>query len=312
MKAVRCSEGAVSVVDLPLPKGEGIRVKIRSAGICGSDLHLLTSPFAPRVTLGHEMAGELADGTAVAIEPIKACGHCDCCVRGDYNLCRSGPTGLLGVGHDGGMAEEIRVPEACLSSLPSSIRVQDACLVEPVAVAVHGLRRIGLRAGTKILVIGGGTIGLCAVAVARAMGAHVSLEARYDAQLQVGERLGSEPAREEYDVVVDAAGTDSALERATHVARPRGTLLLLATYWEGMAMPALALCMKELSVIPSSMYGRQDGLRDFDQAVRMLATTPELRSLITHRFPLDAAVDAFEQARQRNSGAIKVVLESGN
>jgi threonine dehydrogenase-like Zn-dependent dehydrogenase len=79
-----------------------------------------------------------------------------------------------------------------------------------------------------------------------------------------------------------------------------------------MAMPALALCMKELSVVPSSMYGRQDGLRDFDQAVRTLATTPELRSLITHRFPLEAAVDAFEQARQRNSGAIKVVLESGS
>ncbi|MEE3329000.1 MAG: alcohol dehydrogenase catalytic domain-containing protein [Myxococcota bacterium] len=312
MKAVRCSEGAVSLVDVPVPAGDGIRVKIRSAGICGSDLHLLTSPFAPAVTLGHEMAGELSDGTAVAIEPIKACGHCDCCVGGHYNLCRAGPTGLLGVGHDGGMAEEIRVPETCLSRLPSSLPVRDACLVEPVAVAVHGLRRLGLEAGTRMLVIGGGTIGLCAVAAARAMGARVSLEARHDAQLEAGMRLGAEPALPEYDVVVDAAGTESALERAATVTRPRGTLLLLATYWDGMVMPALPLCMKELSVVPSSMYGRKQGVRDFDEAVRLLAKTPELaETVITHRFPLEAAVAAFEQARQRDSGAIKVVLESG-
>ena len=312
MKAVRCSAGAVSVVDLPFPQGDGVRVRIRSAGICGSDLHLLDSPFAPAVTLGHEMAGELSDGTAVAIEPIKACGHCDGCMRGQYNLCRAGPASLLGVGHDGGMAEEICVPEACLSPLPAGLPVRDACLVEPLAVAVHGLRRLAIQAGTRVLVIGGGTIGLCAVAAARSMGARVSLEARHEAQQEAGLRLGAESTLPEYDVVVDAAGTASALERAVTVARPRGTLLLLATYWEGMEMPVLVLCMKEISVVPSSMYAREEGVRDFDEAVRLLARTPELaESVITHRFPLEAAVEAFEQARQRDSGAIKVVLENG-
>lgn len=299
------------MVELPLPDGDGVRVKIRSAGICGSDLHLLSSPFAPAVTLGHEMAGELSDGTPVAIEPIKACGHCDCCMRGEYNLCRAGPASLLGVGHDGGMAEEICVPETCLSLLPAALAVKDACLVEPLAVAVHGLRRLGIQAGTRVLVIGGGTIGLCAVAAARDMGARVSLEARHEAQQEAGLRLGAEPVLPEYDVVVDAAGSASALERAVAVARPRGTLLLLATYWEGMDMPALALCMKEISVLPSSMYGRQQGIRDFDEAAGLLARTPELaESVITHRFPLEAAVEAFDQARKRDSGAIKVVLEN--
>ncbi|MFP6640621.1 MAG: alcohol dehydrogenase catalytic domain-containing protein [Myxococcota bacterium] len=311
MKAIRCSEGAVSVVDVPVPQGEGVRVRIRSAGICGSDLHLLTSPFAPRVTLGHEMAGELADGTAVAIEPVKACGHCDCCERGDYNLCRAGPVGVMGVALDGGMAEEIVVPEACLVALPSAISVHDACLVEPVAVAVHGLSRVGIEAGHRVLVIGGGSIGLCAVLVAGAMGARVSLEARHESQLDAGARLGAVPQVDEYDVVVDAAGTDSSLARAVEASRPRGLLLLLATYWEGMAMPATALCMKEISVVPSSMYSRQGNLRDFDQAVRLVANEPELaRALITHRFPLEAAVEAFEAARDRAAGAIKVVLEA--
>ena len=77
-------------------------------------------------------------------------------------------------------------------------------------------------------------------------------------------------------------------------------------------MPALPLCMKEITVLPSSMYGRQEGVRDFDEAVRLLAGTPQIaESVITHRFPLEAAVAAFEQAHQRDSGAIKVVLENG-
>lgn len=311
MKAIRCSEGKISVHEVPPPQGEGVRVQIRSAGICGSDLHLVTSPFAPQVILGHEMAGELPDGRAVAIEPVQACGHCDCCERGDYNLCRAGPVGVMGVALDGGMAEEVLVPASCLVELPAALSVHDACLVEPVAVAVHGLRRIGLEAGQRVLVVGGGTIGLCAIHVARAMGARVSLDARHDRQQEAGSRLGAVSPVDEYDVVVDAAGTHSALSRAVEVCRPGGTLLLLATYWEGMEMPAIALCMKEISVVPSSMYSRQGSLRDFDEAVRLVATEPELaRALITHRFPLDAAVEAFQAARDRASGAIKVVLEA--
>ena len=87
MKAVRCQHQHVQVVDIPAPSGEGVRVKIASSGICGSDLHLVNGPFEISTTLGHEVAGVLADGRTVAIEPLAPCGHCDCCARGDYNLC---------------------------------------------------------------------------------------------------------------------------------------------------------------------------------------------------------------------------------
>jgi threonine dehydrogenase-like Zn-dependent dehydrogenase len=85
----------------------------------------------------------------------------------------------------------------------------------------------------------------------------------------------------------------------------------LATYWQGMQMPAIALCMKELQVIPSSMYSRDGDLRDFDRAAALVAQSPHLGEiLITHRFPLEAAVEAFATARDRAQGAIKVVLEA--
>jgi len=300
----------VEVVDVPAPRGDGVRVQIRSAGICGSDLHLLGSDFPLDHTLGHEMAGLTPDGTPVAIEPLLPCGHCASCRSGAYNLCALGPSIVMGTAHDGGMADEIVVPERCLVRLPVGVAPEDACLVEPLAVAIHGLRRADLRGDQRVAIVGGGTIGLCAVTGATSAGAEVALVARHPAQLEAGERLGAGGPNGSYDLVVDAAGTRDALECALELCRPGGTLLLVATYWAGLVLPGFELCMKEVSVVPASMYGRSGVSRDVDVAAGTLAARPEIaQSLITHRFPLDAAPEAFAVARDRRAGAIKVVLE---
>ncbi|MCG8592277.1 MAG: alcohol dehydrogenase catalytic domain-containing protein [Proteobacteria bacterium] len=310
MRAVRCAGDHVEVVDVPEPRGEGVRVRIHSAGICGSDLHLVGGPIPIAATLGHEMAGTAPDGRPVAIEPIAPCGACSYCLRGDTNLCTDGPSIIYGTARDGGMADEILVPERCLVPLPSGVRLGDACLVEPLAVAVHGLRRAGFRGGQRVAVIGGGAIGLCAVAAARHAGAETALEARHDAQRAVGARLQATEPVLHYDLVIDAAGTRSSLERAVELCRPGGTLLLLATYWAGLELPGFALCMKEVTVVPASLYGQEGSVRDIDAAAAILAARPELGDLlITHRYPLDAAPEAFRTAADRAGGAIKVVLE---
>jgi threonine dehydrogenase-like Zn-dependent dehydrogenase len=312
MRAVRTRDRQVEVVDVPPPSGDGVRVKIRSAGICGSDLHLIDTGFALGKTLGHELAGTTPDGTAVAIEPILPCGRCANCISGIYNLCALGPGIVMGIAHDGGMAEEVVVPERCLVPLHPAIPVANASLVEPLAVVVHGLRRARLRGGERVAVIGGGSIGLCSVLAARATGAHVDLVARHDAQRAAGARLGAGEASGTYDLVIDAAGTKSALEAALPLCRPGARLLLVATYWSGLELPGFALCMKEVDVIPASLYGREGASRDVDVAAAILARQPEAADvLITHRFPLDAAREAFATAADRKSGAIKVVLEPG-
>lgn len=312
MRAVRAADGSVQIVEVPAPgaDADGVRVRVRAAGICGSDLHLVhRSPSLPH-TLGHEMAGVTPDGTPVAVEPLLPCGTCPQCAQGAYNLCERGPSIVIGIGHDGGMADEIVVPERCLVRLPAGLRPADACLVEPVAVAVHGLRRAGLAGGERVAVIGGGTIGLCAVAAAVAAGARVDLAARHDAQREAGARLGAGEPGDGYDLVVDAAGTASALEQAVALCRPGARLLLVATYWDGLALPGFPLCMKEVDVVPASLYGRAGAARDVDVAAGMLAARPAVaEALVTHRFPLDAAPDAFRTAADRASGAIKVVLE---
>jgi threonine dehydrogenase-like Zn-dependent dehydrogenase len=313
MRALQFESGRVRVVDAARPSGDGVRVRVRGCGVCGSDLAMLDAGFAFAGIPGHEIGGELADGTPVAIEPIAACGRCEFCRAGDYQVCRSGTATILGVGRDGGMAEELVVPERCLVRLPAGVAARDACLVEPLAVAVHGLRRAGVHGSQRVVVIGGGAIGLCAVAAARAAGCEVGLVARHEAQRAAGARLGAlEPEGSEYDVAIECAGTPGAAAEACARLRPNGTFLLLASCWDQLALPGLVLGAKELTIISSLMYGRGGGGRDADAAAALLGATPSLaRILITHRFPLEAAEHAFATARDRKQGAIKVVLEPG-
>jgi threonine dehydrogenase-like Zn-dependent dehydrogenase len=311
MRAVRCAEGHIHLVEIDRPSGEGVRVKVAAAGICGSDLHLVTAGFPLVSTFGHEISGVTENGTPVAIEPLAICGTCPACLSGAYNHCVIGSfAATIGVGRDGGMADEVIVPVRCLVPLPSGLNVADACLAEPLAVAVHGIAQIGLKSTDRVAVIGGGSIGLSAVAVAREIAADVALSARHDAQRRAGEILGAKlETSGDYDVVIECAGTSESMADAARLARPGATVLMLATYWEGLTVPAFEVAGKELRVVGSASYASNGPVRDIDIAAAILARNPKIAaSLITHRMPLDSAVEAFAVARNRSAGAIKVVL----
>lgn len=311
MRAVRCCDRKVEVVDVPAPVGAGVRVKVRSAGICGSDLHMVNHGYPIPGTLGHEVAGILPDGRAVALEPLSPCGHCDMCIKGDYQLCRRGATIVHGVGLEGGMADEILVPESSIVLLPSNVRAEDACLVEPLAVAAHGIRMLDLNPQSRVAIIGAGSVGLAAAAVVTGHVAVADISARHDAQKEAAQRVGAGLNPDgEYDVVIECAGNSTALAQAARLCRPGGIILLLATYWEGVELPAADVSMKELKIYSSFMYGRRGLVRDVEIAAQLLGRRPELPDiLVSHRLPLDAAVEAFAIAANRSAGAIKVVLE---
>jgi threonine dehydrogenase-like Zn-dependent dehydrogenase len=181
--------------------------------------------------------------------------------------------------------------------------------VEPLAVAVHGVRRAGVTSGGRTLVIGGGPIGLCAVAVARHLGATVDLLAHRSERQAAGERLGAVAATgTAYDVVLDAAGTQASMDRAVSLVRAGGTIGVLASFWEPVAV-GMALLMKEVTLVPAFTYGHHHRVCEFEEAMAMLAEMPDLaETVITHHFPLDDAAEAFRTAGDRDSGAIKVVV----
>jgi threonine dehydrogenase-like Zn-dependent dehydrogenase len=308
MRAVRCRDGVASIAEVPEPSGEGVRVRVVSAGICGSDLHL--EPWNLPTTLGHEMAGRLADGTPVAVEPLAPCGTCEECRLGSYNHCRLGAAMLLGIGRDGGMADQVLVPPSAIVPIADGVSVEDACLVEPLAVAVHAVRRGRVGSRDRVAVVGGGTIGLTALCAAQAVGASVDVEARHDHQRAAAEALGAGQVDDHYDVVMESAGTESALLRSLELCRPGGRVVLLGTYWDAVTMPGMTMALAEIDLVPASMYSASGAERDVDVAARILAGRPAIpQTIITHRFPLDGVGEAFATARDRSSGAIKVVLE---
>ncbi|MEQ8719360.1 MAG: alcohol dehydrogenase catalytic domain-containing protein [Acidimicrobiales bacterium] len=313
MKAVRSREGEIVTVETDRPHGDGVRVRMASAGVCGSDLHMHDlGLLPPDVTIGHEVAGFLADGRAVAVEPITGCGVCPQCLEGRHNICKSAGAGVLGFGRNGGMAEEVLVDASQIVPLASGLDVTTASLVEPLGVAVHALRMVDARPPQRILVIGAGPIGLCALAVARHVGLECAIVTRHDAQQRAAEMLGASPATDEpYDLVIEAAGSKSALADAVARCRRGGTVVLLGMYWGTIEAPGIAVCLREISIVPAAMYGVGPTGRDIDAAAAVLATHPVIAdALITHRFPLDASAEAFAAAADRVGGAIKVVFSA--
>jgi threonine dehydrogenase-like Zn-dependent dehydrogenase len=308
MRAVRNTVDGIRVIDRPEvePDDDRVRVRVRAAGICGSDLHLIEWGPMP-VTLGHEFAGLLDDGTPVAVQPQTPCLACDRCLAGDEHLCRTLLDRTHGVSIDGGLADEVLVDRRAVVSLPPGVGIDDANLVEPIAVAVHGLNQAAVEAGQRVLVIGAGSIGLCVVAAAGHLGAAADLVARHPHQVAAGERLGARTTvADEYDVVIDAAGSQAGLDQAFERVRPGGTVLELATFWSPVQV-GLAMTTKEVHFVASAGYGRHGDEREFDLAADLLAHVPELpAALITHRFGLDDAAEAFRVAGDRSSGAIKV------
>jgi len=309
MRAVRHTDAGIETIDAPEPSGDGMRVRVRSSGICGSDLHMIGWGAMP-VTLGHEIGGHLDDGTPVAVWPLVPCGICDRCAAGEVSQCRTGPAQVYGIGRDGGMADELVVDAGCIVALPDGLDAADAALVEPVACAVHSLRRAGVGAGDRVAVVGAGSIGLGAAAAARWMGCPVNVGARHDHQRDAAGRIGAGvELAGEYDVVVDAAGTDTAVAQCVDLVRPGGTIALLASYWEPVTFPQF-FSMKEPVLVGANMHGRDASGSDMEAAAQLLVDLPEVApAMITHRFPFDRAADAFEVAADRAAGAIKVVLE---
>jgi 2-desacetyl-2-hydroxyethyl bacteriochlorophyllide A dehydrogenase len=311
MKAVRSIEGGVAVVDLDEPPGTtGELLDMRATSICGSDLSYIR--FGSRSILGHELAGLREDGTAVVVEAIYGCMECDQCVRGAYNLCPTHGQRALGITADGGMAEHFRAPSARLVPLPSGLEVRDASIVEPAAVSWHALRLADTAPGKRVAVVGAGALGLLAVAGARRLGAEdVALQARHPYQKEAGERLGARMDPEGlYDVVVEAAGTQASLARCGELVAPGGTIVVLGVHFGPVELDWMPLFHREARLIPSLGYCAHDGGREMEDAAAMLADQPEIaRTVITHRFPIEDADEAFRVASERSGGAVRVVIE---
>jgi len=297
MKAVKGKAGGVEVVEIDEPDGTGALVKIAAVSICASDLNYLRR--GSKQVLGHEVSGFTEDGTPVIMEGLFGCGDCTWCRQGQYQLCELTGRNILGMTVPGAMAEYYRIPKHALIPVPAGLSVEDASLAEPGAVAWHAVGKGGVEAGSRVAVIGAGAIGILAL-----------LAARHPHQIELGERVGATQPSGDYDVVIEASGTESGLSRAFELARPQGAVCSVSIYPPDIRWPYRQAFLKEVRMIPSIGYCRhRDGIPEITHVAAMLAERPDIvRALITHRFGIDEAAQAFAVASDKSKGAFRVVV----
>ncbi len=317
---------------VPAPAAGEALLRVRACGICGSDLHFYHGhlPAMPNVSPGHEFAGEIAQlgegvsgfevGQRVVVEPVKSCRECAYCRTGQYQICSRRV--LLGTFAPGGLADYVCVPAYTLYPLPDSLDFELGALVEPLAVAVHGLHSVDLSMGERVLVLGSGTIGLLSVLAARAAGAgDVIATYRHEHQGQAALACGASRVlkaddiggleKERIDVVVETVGGGApTLAQALGIARPGGRVSVLGLFTQPVQINALALMLNEVRIVGGITYCRPGQHSDFDVSLRILQSEPErARAIITHRFPLEGAAEAFATAADKSSGSLKVQVQ---
>jgi L-iditol 2-dehydrogenase len=306
--------------------GEAL-VRVEAIGLCGSDLHFfedggigglrITQPIVP----GHEMAGRTEDGQLVAIEPAIACGSCSLCRAGHPNLCPTVRFSGLGA-DDGSMREWMAWPRHCLIPLPEGLTAADGAMLEPFGVALHTVDLAHVRPATTVGVFGSGPIGLFILQAARLAGAAAlfatdlaSRPHRLEAARALGARVFAADGSEAgaiasaaggfgLDVAIEAAGAQAAVDAAFEAVRPGGRVVIAGISGdERTSFPASSARRKGVTI---SLVRRMK--HTYPRAIALaLAGRVDLRSVVTHRFPLAAAAAAFELASSREG--LKVLVE---
>lgn len=314
MQALWLEEGQLTLRTLsdPVPGPGEALIRVRLAGICGTDLELLKGYYPFQGVPGHEFVGEVVQapqaewvGRRVVGEINITCGRCDMCRTGLKRHCRN--RSVLGIWNkNGAFATWITLPLANLHPVPDPVPDEVAVFTEPLAAALEILEQVHIRPQDRVLVIGAGRLGQLIVRVLVLTGAQIEVVVRRPRRRSLLEPLGvtvREPQEVpvgQYDVVVEATGNPQGLELARHAARPQGRVVLKSTYAGRAQVDMSRVVVDELTLV-----GSRCG--PFDAALRLWQRElVDPRPLIEAIYSLGEGAQAFAHAAQ--PGALKVLL----
>ena len=314
MRSLWLEDQVLSLRDIPRPSkpGEAL-IRIRLAGICGTDLELARGYYPFTGVPGHEFVGEVVEspdqdwiGKRVVGEINVSCGECEQCQNSRRTHCEKRT--VLGIAdRDGVHAEYTSLPLANLHPVPDSVPDDAAVFTEPLAAALEIQEQVHLLPTDRVLLIGAGRLGQLIAQTLSLTGVDLRVVARHPFQQELLARRGiqriavDEVQPRRWDVVVEATGSASGFELARQALRPRGRLVLKSTYRGEMTLNWSPFVVDEITII-----GSRCG--PFAPALRLLEKKEiDPAVLIAKRFPLPAALEAYETARQ--PGMLKVLLE---
>ena len=304
--------------DIPAPAaGDGdVAVDVTLAGVCGSDLHPYRGHAGPRVpplVLGHEAVGRVAGrpDTGYVVFPLVVCGSCAACLRGEENLCES--RGLLGLDRQGVFAERVMVRPDALVPIPDRMDERVAVLTEPLATSVAVMRVDGITAADRVLVVGGGPIGLLAAHACAAGGIDVTLVEPLAERRALAERIGAavhaavEDVRgARFDRAIDAVGIEPTWQGAVAAVRAGGTVTIVGLGQAEGAIAAGDMVRRGITVRGHYAYTRAD----FAAALRVLAEHPPDLEWVSV-MPLADGAEAFRRLVDEPATTVKALLRVG-
>ena len=326
----------IEPVEVPIPvlgEDEAL-IKVEACGFCGSDLSIVAGQH-PRarepLTLGHEFCGTISEirsshsvferGELVTAIPLISCGQCYVCRNGMPHVCRT--LKVYGFDFDGAMAEYVRLPVSSLLKLPAGMPNTVGAVIEPLAVAVHGVSLAAVDAAATAVVMGAGPIGLLTALVAKSRGVpSVLISDVLPSRLSLAQELGlrAVPAGRELretvkqetsgdgaDLVFECAGVASTGKAMTELVRSRGTIINLGVFKKPVEIDMQAVNFKEIVIRGSRVYTR----RDFEAAIHLADILPVGR-IVTHSFALRDVQAAFDCFRKGADVCKVLIVSNGN
>ena len=325
--------------DIPVPEigPDDVLVRIKAAGVCGSDLHAYIGKHIfrfPPVMLGHEGAGVIAKigenvtgfqiGDRVTVDPTIPCGKCRCCREGNTNLCpdRVAPGTKAWWGGMGTWGDYFPIRADHVYHIGDDVSFAKAALCEPMANSMHIISQIQGKEKNSICVIGCGTIGLFAVLLAKHAGYKTVIGSdpvafNRETAEKVGADLTVDPIHQDIekiildatngegvDVTIVAAGAPGILDQAIHLTKRTGEIMLIAMMSEPIAFDSWALLSRQQSLRGSMLYNTPD----FEACLKLINEGIDLSPFMTHSMPVEEAGRALELLKNRNENVVKITL----
>ncbi|WP_455650362.1 zinc-dependent alcohol dehydrogenase [Enterocloster citroniae] len=336
LQQVMTAPGKIEFREIPVPEiGENeVLIKIMKIGVCGSDIHVYHGehPFTSYpVTQGHEVSGEVVKtGTAVSgikpgqkvtIQPQVVCGRCYPCRHGKYNLCEE--LKVMGFQTTGVASHYFAVDQAKVTPLPDEMSYDEGAMIEPLAVAVHAVRRAGDVKGAKIAVLGAGPIGILVAQAAKGMGADqvmitdvssLRLEKAKECGVDFcvntrnqnfGEAMVHNFGPDKADVIYDCAGNNITMGQAIKYARKGSVIILVAVFAGPGQLDLAVLNDHELDLNTSMMYRNEDYL----DAIRLVNEKKVvLAPLVSKHFAFGDYLKAYQYIDENRESTMKVII----
>lgn len=322
-------------IEEPIIDNENVIIKVLKAGICGSDLHYFEIGEPNGLIMGHEFCGEVIDpgnrsdlkvGDRVTALPISPCLECPACLSGNPQYCKSTWSKAVGLSIDnpGALGEMIKVRSDMVLKVPDNVSDEEAAMVEPTAVALHGIHLADVKVGSKVLVIGGGIIGLLSAMFAKKEGA--SFVAVSETNPKRGEKALSLGVADKYydakdenmlneimsdtnggfDIVIECCGNDSAVTSSLVTVRPGGVVVLVGVATGPISIPTVIAVMNELTVKGAIAYTKEEFATCLDLINnKQIEVMPFVDDIVSY----DEVENAYIRLTSGNDGAVKILVD---